>query len=337
MSLLPFDGRGKLTNAGKIYLSAFAAFCGAVAVLGFVNRPTTPTPPTATPPVATQPETPVPSASPFSETHTWGRRWGDRISGMVDNILDGFLDGGSFVYIRGYGNRVYIRSGGEGVSISSTATDWIWNDVNNAASWNVVLQGIKDAGNNRSHTINITGNFYVPGSHYWSFGNVTGITVTLSGNHTITLSSAGHFLAVGRNQALTVRDTTLHGFLSNDRAVVEIWGGSFTMQGRATISGNTNRQINGTGGGVMLNGGTFRMEGNSSISGNTAANGGGVGIFGGTFTKTGGTIHGSNALANLRNTASTSGHAVFQNDPHRTRNTTAGTTMNTATAGFWGN
>jgi len=121
-------------------------------------------------------------------------------------------------------------------------------------------------------------------------------------------------------------------------------GRTFTMQGNASVSGNTAR---GSGGGVYIadgeygndssNAGIFIMQGNSSVSSNTSTyRGGGVYFFNGTFTKTGGTIYGDDADQNLKNTViSRLGHAVYNAKDGAWRNTSAGSTMNSDSYGFW--
>ena len=89
------------------------------------------------------------------------------------------------------------------------------------------------------------------------------------------------------------------------------------------------------------------MQGTSSIYGNQSNNnfltglygnghGGGVIIGFGTFTKTGGIIYGNDAGTNNNTSITNKGHAVYDNSgTPRWRNSTAGTTMNTSSVGFW--
>jgi hypothetical protein len=127
------------------------------------------------------------------------------------------------------------------------------------------------------------------------------------------------------------------------------------MSGNATISDNTvtadgtgSDSNFGNGGGVYVdNSGEFNMEG-GTISGNTVTgtntgtgtnfyNGGGVYVYGGgTFTKTnGGFIYGSRTEddsdqeeVGLKNTALTTGHAVYVDSGAKKRDRTAGPGIN---------
>jgi hypothetical protein len=88
---------------------------------------------------------------------------------------------------------------------------------------------------------------------------------------------------------------------------VFIWDSTFTMTGGA-ISDNTSA---GNGGGVYLDYVSFDMKA-GTISGNTASHGGGVfNNNDATFTMTGGVIYGSGAADSLKNTATSSGAAVY--------------------------
>lgn len=60
-------------------------------------------------------------------------------------------------------------------------TQWT---VNNTASWEAAVNGITNGGNNRTHTVTVSGVVSVPGLDEYMFGNTTGITVTLQGNGT---------------------------------------------------------------------------------------------------------------------------------------------------------
>jgi hypothetical protein len=177
----------------------------------------------------------------------------------------------------------------------------------------------------------------VPGAVY-----IQGGILVMSGNSRITNSRANAGKGGGvhiNGGSLTMKDNAVIG--GTDGAATEnvaTWGGgvyvgnggSLTMNGRATITGNratigggvaldggaiitmnddaviTNNNITKWGGGVYMNGGTFTMNGNTGISGNWAnsdlyegrhgpGEGGGVHIKNGTFTMAGGTITGNSA------------------------------------------
>ena len=145
------------------------------------------------------------------------------------------------------------------------------------------------------------------------FGNNRGnIKITLSGSgHTVSLSPSSTDAMFRLNPGVTLvldGNITLKGHSGNDRALVRVIGGTFTMN-NGTITGNTTGP-GGLGGGVYVGRditdaiGTFTMTG-GTISGNTAPDGGGVFVddFKATFTMTGGTISG--------NTATSSGGGVF--------------------------
>jgi hypothetical protein len=171
--------------------------------------------------------------------------------------------------------------------------------------WQDALSKIKDNGN---YVITLTGNFDLEGisdTDDWSFGSVTGITVSLrgKGEHTISLSlddeTTGSLLRVNNNQTLILRDLTLKGHSENNTSLVYV-SGSLTMKAGSKITGNTSSSTNTGGGGVFVYNGSFVMEdgeitGNTSLSTNTG--GGGVLVYGGssTFTMKGGKISGNSA------------------------------------------
>jgi hypothetical protein len=226
-------------------------------------------------------------------------------------------------------------------------------NVSNIDEWNDARAAISDGGNGKNYTINVTGNFNVPGSTTNTFGNA-GIKVSLRGSGTLTLTGNGNLIFSESTQTLILRDLTLRGnsnVSANDSVVYvaganpvfvmhsgEISGntayngggvcvgGTFTMNG-GTISDNTATSSNGGGGGVFFITGTFTMNG-GTISGNKAlsdSKGGGVYIQNGAIHIVTGTIYGSNATpASLQNNA-TEGAALYLG--------TSGGTNSTATYG----
>ena len=189
--------------------------------------------------------------------------------------------------------------------------------VKNADGWNNALDAIKKGGKDKEYTVTVNGSFSVPSSKF-TFGiNNSGITVTLQGNGTISLSNAGSLLDIYSNQTVIVKDLTLRGFSANNSPVVNC-NGNFRMEGSASVTGNTggcgvymsyghnktftmqdNASVTGntsssnhSGGGVYVGSGTnFIMKDNASVSGNTSTgSGGGVLISTGTFTMQGGTV-----------------------------------------------
>jgi hypothetical protein len=170
-------------------------------------------------------------------------------------------------------------------------------------------------------------------------GTITMHGGKISGN---TCANSGGGVFVGANGTFDLYGGEISGNTSPFGAGVFVSGGAFTMHG-GVISGNTTANTNNNfGGGVCMNDtGTFTMRG-GKISGNTASSGSGGGVYvRGTFTMEGGeisgntaattgggvfvnnsdtsvfrivtgTIHGSNATSALRNTATTSGAALYK-------------------------
>ena len=175
--------------------------------------------------------------------------------------------------------------------------------VSNESTWINAVNGIRTGGNNMNHNIVFSGSISVPMSDGPTFGSVTGVTVTLEGSGSITPSSNGALLRIGSGQIVIVRNLTLQGRINNNSSVVRIMtGGTFRMQGRASVTDNSAVQGSNTSG-VYVNGGTFFMEDNSSVTNNTTKNerggadSGGVRVDdGGTFTMKGGTISGNTVI-----------------------------------------
>jgi fibronectin type 3 domain-containing protein len=148
-------------------------------------------------------------------------------------------------------------------------------------------------------------------------------TISLNANTNLFTVKAGVTLILENNITLQVRST-------NTQSLVKVeTGGTLKMNDGVKIRGNK-ASSSSSGGGVSVTGGTFTMSG-GEISGNTASSsyysyGGGVSVTGGIFTKsTGCIIYGSNASAELKNTAYSvsSGHAVYAGSS-KIRNTTVG-------------
>ena len=198
---------------------------------------------------------------------------------------------------------ISVANTANGISASFTVSVMVAEllDVHDIASWNTAISTIKNGGKGKGYAINLTGNFSIAGVTTNTFGSVTGITVIITGNHTITLSGQGSLLRIGAKQTVILKDAHLEGNSSNNTSLVYISSGTFNMEG-GTISGNT-------GGGVTLDGETFNMTG-GTISGNTTTGGGavtsslgddcggGVYVSSGTFNMTGGTIGPNNFAIN---------------------------------------
>jgi len=168
-------------------------------------------------------------------------------------------------------------------TLGFSQTTWM---VNNLASWTQAVNGIRGGGNNKQHTITVNGTISVPSSAESTFGYVSGVTVTIASNGTLSLSNNGSLLRIGARQTVIVRDITLQGRNTNNASVVIIAReGIFRMEGNASVSGNSSSH---NGGGVLVEGGTFIMQGSASVFDNTSNNdGGGVYVKSGTFAMQG--------------------------------------------------
>ncbi|MDR1802457.1 MAG: hypothetical protein LBQ94_02520 [Treponema sp.] len=170
---------------------------------------------------------------------------------------------------------------------SQTSGSWT---VNNTATWIEAVNGIRSGGNNRNYTITVSGNVSIPASSESTFGSVTGTTIIIQGNGILSPSFNGLLLDIVNGQTVVAKDVTLRGRSDNgSNSVVRISrGGSFRLEGIASVTGNTSSS---GGGGVSVRGGTFSMHNNSTVKGNSAASyryggggGGGVSVEGGSFT-----------------------------------------------------
>jgi len=180
--------------------------------------------------------------------------------------------------------------------------------VNNVATWNTAVNRIRNGGNDQIYIINVTGNVSVPVIDENLFGSVTGLTVTIQGGGTLTISNTkGSLLRIGARQTIIARNVTLQGHSENNGAVVVIEsGGTFRMEGNTLVTGNTGYYRNEGGSGVYVRGGTFIMQ-NGIISNN----GSGVYIGSGIFIMQSGTISGNtNAIKN----GDGLGSGVYMND-----------------------
>jgi len=157
--------------------------------------------------------------------------------------------------------------------------------------------------------------------HVFEYRGAINVTVILRGdslNRIIRLRSHGMMFRVNPNVTLVLdNDIIIQGHSGNSAAMIDVYGGTFKMNGSnitsnakcgvfvadggtfimdgGTISGNSSHEH---GGGVIVeSGGIFIMH-NGTISGNTADCGGGVYINRGIFTMNGGTISGNIAKGN---------------------------------------
>lgn len=160
---------------------------------------------------------------------------------------------------------------------------------------------------NSGATISGNTNSDVGGGGVLDRGTFTMNGGTITYNHNDNGSGGG--VVITNNATFTMSG----GEISNNTAYygggVAVESGTFTMSGKAKISGNT---TSGFGGGVLVYD-KFTMNGGTIASNAAGYSGGGVCINNpGTFTKNRGTIYGSNGGANS-NTASLGGHAVYAN------------------------
>jgi hypothetical protein len=159
--------------------------------------------------------------------------------------------------------------------------------VSNVSTWVEAVGGIRNGGNNKEYEIIVTSNISVPSSTENTFGSVTGLTVTIHGNGSITPSANGNIIFIGSGQTVIAKDISLQGRNNNTSVIRVERGGTFRMEGNARVTENNNTSSNG--GGVFVNGGTFIMQDSATITRNTNnsgsyGGGGGVYVENGTFT-----------------------------------------------------
>jgi len=192
---------------------------------------------------------------------------------------------------------VNLVSGYNTVQVKMDYTDkYTFHHVKDAADWDTAASLIGDSGSSTTHIIVVTGNFSVSGINTATFGTANTDVIIFGGGHSVTLNSNGSLLNIGSSQTVTMNNLTLTGrgpTVSNNTSLVFINGGELTMNGGA-IKSNLASGVDG--GGVRVIGGTFIMEGGASVSNNESirvgtndngngGNGGGVYVYNGsTFT-----------------------------------------------------
>jgi len=218
-----------------------------------------------------------------------------------DTVVAALLSGGrtNRTTTSGSSGTASNRTGGVATSADTVPDGAIVLNVNNVATWNTAVNKIRNGGNGETYVISVTGNVLVPVVAENLFGSVTGITVTIQGGGTLSISNTqGSLLRIGSRQTIIARNITLKGRSGNDSEVVLIEsGGTFRMEDGASVTSNANNSWNRSGGVYVNNGGTFTMNG-GAISGNSYSSnefdgGGGVYVNGGTFTMNSGTISGN--------------------------------------------
>jgi hypothetical protein len=81
-------------------------------------------------------------------------------------------------------------------------------NVASTADWNAAITAIKNGGDGKSYTINVTADITVSSSSP-TFGTVTGLSVTIADNRGIRASNT--LLYIGANQTVSLKDTQLNG------------------------------------------------------------------------------------------------------------------------------
>ena len=243
-------------------------------------------------------------------------------AGLWDVELIAYYDGE--LYATGTSNEPVDVIAGQTTNVpismnrAFTYTDF---DVYDSETWTAAVKEINRGGNGtnnsrKTYNINVTGSFNIPGVTGYTF-SAAYITVNITGEGTISLSSTGSLLRISANQTVTMDGITLRGLgteVNNTTSLVSINGGTFNMKG-GEVSGNrvngdcggvnvygtftmsggkvSDNRANGGGGGVFIADGIFTMSG-GEVSYNTAGNGGGVNVnTSGTFIMDGGKISGN--------------------------------------------
>ena len=232
----------------------------------------------------------------------------------------------------------------------------VWVDIAGGAQ-NVPHADLKSALDSITtsgvYTVKIGSNQYLA-PYARNFLSGTSIALTSEGTTaSVILTSMGSLFTINNGVTFRLNNINLRGISDNNVALINVNGGNLVMDANTVITGNTSagltgggvyvhsgiftmndgtisgNAVSGGGGGVAVTG-TFTMTG-GTISGNSAAMGGGVYVLGaGIFTKTGnGIIYGDDGVDDLKNTATTSGHAAYHfSTPAKKRDSTAGQTVN---------
>jgi hypothetical protein len=188
-----------------------------------------------------------------------------------------------------------VSCGGSGFKVlNNNSADFT---VANRTQWKEAINAIMSGGDNKTYTINVIGDFSMPGSSVNTFGNLTGITITITGDKKISLAedSVGYLLNINSDQTVILQDVDLQGHDANSYVLVFMYDGkAFIMRGSASVSGNSFR-------GVAVDGGTFTMQDNASVNNNTITGRSGGGVYvgnGATFImQDNASIYGNTAVA----------------------------------------
>jgi len=201
--------------------------------------------------------------------------------------------------------------------------------VNSSETW---YRATERTQNNRNDLLIVTGDFFIPGRSNNTFAG-TNIHITIRGNSTISLASAGLILRIVTGQTLTIDNIKLKGMgdaAVNTSPLINIQGGNLNMNGNASVYDNFNN-TSSAGGIHIMQSGIFNMNDGFIYDNFSNSNGGGVNVESGFFIMNGGSIH--------SNTSSNRGGGVFINN-NSTFHITGGTihginssTPNTASEG----
>jgi len=153
--------------------------------------------------------------------------------------------------------------------------------VADSNQWKEAINAIMSGGDNKAYIIDVIEDISLPGSTVSTFSNLTGITITITGDSKISLASdsAGHLLCITNGQRLILQDVDLQGHeKNNEYSLLDISGGSVIMRGNASVSGNAETGV------TIENSGRFTMQGESSVYGNTVTGGVAGGVYVGDGT-----------------------------------------------------
>jgi hypothetical protein len=146
--------------------------------------------------------------------------------------------------------------------------------VANYDQWKKAVDAIMSSGDNKAYTINIIEDFTMPGTTVSTFGNLSGIIVTITGDKKISLAedSNGSLLRIISGQTVILQDVDLQGHGTNKYPLVNLIGKAFIMRGNASVFGNARR-------GVYVTEGVFTMRDDASVYGNSVTGTGGGGVY----------------------------------------------------------
>ena len=213
--------------------------------------------------------------------------------GLWNVVIEAYID--DLLFASGTPKDVEVIAGRNNeVEVEMKPSDYTFFAVADKDDWKEAASSIGGGGEGKRYVIIVTKGFKMEGSTNVTFGTVNNINVIIRGNHIIELTEKGGLLSIMGNQNVTLRDVKLQGHEDNSSPLVMVEGGPFTMEGSASVTGNSNK--NGNCGGVNVFG-TFIMKDSASVSGNHSNNGGGVVVFSGTFTMSGSAVLSGNTAS----------------------------------------